>query len=82
MRDHMPDPNEYPLEDSEETGSTECYFFLRYRDSATVVYKVTVKVTVSLQLPSRFEAPKELLEPLGWFLRLRTSVVERQLHLG
>ena len=43
MREHMPDSDEYSLEDSEEAGSTESYFFLRYRDSATVVYKVAVK---------------------------------------
>ena len=43
IRDHMPDPAEYSLEDSEEAGSTESYYFLRHRDSATVVYKVAVK---------------------------------------
>ncbi len=42
MRDHLPDPDEYSLEDSEEQGDTQKYFFLRYRDSATVVYKVAV----------------------------------------
>ena len=41
MRDHLPDPDECALEDSEEeAGTTENYFFLRYRDSVTVVYKV------------------------------------------
>ncbi len=29
MRDHLPDAAEYSLEDSEEAGSTESYFFLR-----------------------------------------------------
>ncbi len=43
MRHHLPDPDEYSLEDSEEAGSTESYFFLRLRDSATVVYRVAVK---------------------------------------
>ncbi len=43
MRDHLPDPDKCSLEDSEEAGSTESYFFLRLRDSATVVYKVAVK---------------------------------------
>ncbi len=43
MRQHLPDPEECSLEDSEEAGSTESYFFLRYRDSATVVDKVAVK---------------------------------------
>ena len=43
IRDNMPDPAEYSFEDSEDAGSTECYFFLRLRDSATVVYKVAVK---------------------------------------
>ena len=36
VRDYPPDPDEFSLEDSEEAGSTENYFFLRYRDSATV----------------------------------------------
>ena len=31
------------LEDNEGEGSTQKYFFLRYLDSATVVYKVAVK---------------------------------------
>ncbi len=43
IRDNMPDPAEYSFEDTEEAGSTESYFFPRYRDSATVVYKVAVK---------------------------------------
>ncbi len=43
MRDHLPDPDEYSLEENEEAGDTQKYFFLRYRDSATVVYKVTVE---------------------------------------
>ena len=43
MRDLLPDPDEYSLEDSEEQGDTQKYFFLRHRDSATVVYKVAVK---------------------------------------
>ncbi len=43
MRDHLPDPDECSLEDTEEAGSTGSYFFLRYRDSATVVFKVAVK---------------------------------------
>ncbi len=43
IREHLPDPDGYSLEDSEEAGSTESYFFLRYRDSATVVHKVAVK---------------------------------------
>ena len=38
MRDHLPDPDAYSLEDSEEEeGGLQKYFFLRYRDSATVV---------------------------------------------
>ena len=43
MRDHLPDAAEYSLEDNEEEGATQSYFFLRHRDSATVVYKVAVK---------------------------------------
>ena len=43
MWEQVPDPAEYSFEDTEGVGSTESYFFLRYRDSATVVYKVAVK---------------------------------------
>ena len=43
MRDHLPDPDEYSLEENEEEGDKQKYFFLRYRDSAIVVYKVAVK---------------------------------------
>ncbi len=43
MRDHMPDPEQYSVEDNEEEGDTQSYFFLRLRDSATVVYKIAVK---------------------------------------
>ena len=43
IRDNMPDPAECSFEDTEEAGSTESYFFLRYRDSATVVYRIAVK---------------------------------------
>ncbi len=43
MLDHLPDPGEYSLEDSEDERDTQKYFLLRYRDSATVVYKVAVK---------------------------------------
>ena len=37
MREHMPDSDEYSLEDSEEAGSTESYFFLRYRNPHPLV---------------------------------------------
>ena len=43
MRGHLPDPGGHSLEDNEEQGDTQKYFFLRFRDSATVVYKVAVK---------------------------------------
>ncbi len=43
MRDHLPDPDECSLDDNEEEGDTQSYFFLRCHDSATVVYKVAVK---------------------------------------
>ncbi len=43
IRDNMPDPAECSLDDNEEQGDTQSYFFLRYRDSATVVYKFAVK---------------------------------------
>ena len=35
MRDHSPDPDECSLEDSEDKGNVQSYFFLRCRDSAT-----------------------------------------------
>ena len=43
MRDHLLDPDEYSLEDNEERRYEQLYFFLRYSDSATVVYRVAVK---------------------------------------
>ena len=43
MRDHMPDPDHFSFEDNEEEGDTQKYFFLRYRDRASVVYLVAVK---------------------------------------
>ena len=43
MRDHLPDPEQFGWQDNEEEGDTQSYFFLRYRDAATVVYKVAVK---------------------------------------
>ena len=43
MRDHLPDPEQLEWQDNEEEGDTRSYFFLRYGDSATVVYKVAVK---------------------------------------
>ena len=66
MRGHLPDPEEHSFEDSEETGGTGSYFFLRYRDSATVVYKVAVEdgnvVSVRLEVfygESHQEEPDE-----------------------
>jgi len=41
-RDHLPDPDEFSLEDNEERRREQRYFFLRYCDSATVVYRVAV----------------------------------------
>ena len=41
-RTTLPDPDHCSLEDNEEEGDTQSYFFLRHRDSATVVYKVAV----------------------------------------
>jgi hypothetical protein len=44
MREHhLPDPERFSLEDNEEHGDAQLNVFLRYRDSATVVYKVAVK---------------------------------------
>jgi hypothetical protein len=66
MRSHLPDPDEYSLEDNEEEGDTQKYFFLRLRDSATVVYNVAVKdgkvTSVRLEVyhgESREEEPDE-----------------------
>ena len=43
MRDHLPDPDVYSLEDNEERRFEQLYFFLRYRDGAMVLYRVRVK---------------------------------------
>ena len=83
IRDHMPDPAEYSFE---EAGTTESYFFLRYRDSATVVYKVAVtdrKVTsVRLEVyhgESSQEEPDEQVSS-GWRDDSFATSLERQ-HL-
>ncbi|MBN1459423.1 MAG: hypothetical protein JXA57_07790 [Armatimonadetes bacterium] len=43
IRDHMPDPDQFSLEDNEERRDEQLYYFLRYRDSAMVVYRIKVK---------------------------------------
>ncbi len=48
IRDNMPDPDECSLQDNEEGGDTQSYFFLRYRDSATVAYRVARFVLAGL----------------------------------
>ena len=71
MRDHLPDPNECSLEDSEEQADTQSYFFLRLRDSATVVYKVAVKdgkVTSVLQEVYHGESSQEEPDERKWLV--------------
>jgi hypothetical protein len=43
MLDHLLDPDKFSLEDNEERRDEQRYSFLRYRDSAMVVYRVKVK---------------------------------------
>jgi hypothetical protein len=71
MRDHLPDPDEFELHDSEEAGSTESYFFLRHRDSASVVYKVAVQdgiVTSVLQEIYYGESSQEEPDERKWLI--------------
>ncbi len=80
MRAHLPDAAEYSLEDSEEAGSTECYFFLRLRDSATVVYKVAVKdgkVTSVLQEIYHGEGSQEEPDERQWLVKPEGEERER-----
>ena len=59
MRDHLPDPDECCLEDTEEEGNTQSYLFLRHSDSATVVCKVAVKLEVYHDESSQEEPNEE-----------------------
>ena len=43
MREHMPDPDQFSLEDNDERGCELRYYFLRNRDSAMVVFRIRVK---------------------------------------
>ena len=43
MRDHMPSEDEFSLEDNDERGCEERFYFLRSRDSSMVVYRIRVK---------------------------------------
>ena len=72
IRDNMPDPEEYSFEDNEEEGSLQKYFFLRHRDSATVVYKVAVKdgeVTSVLQEVYHGEGSQEKPDDQRWLVK-------------
>ena len=72
IRDKMPDPADCSLEDNEEQGDTQSYFFLRLRDSATVVYKVAVKdgiVTSVLQEVYHGEGNQEEPDEQRWFVK-------------
>ena len=72
MRDHLPDAAECSLEDNEEQGGTQSYFFLRHRDSATVVYKVAVfdgKVTSVLQEVYHGEGSQEEPDERQWLVK-------------
>ena len=83
MRDHLPDAEDCSLEDSEEAGSTENYFFLRLRDSATVVYKVAVKdgkVSSVLQEVYHGESSQEEPDERKWLVKPEGQ--ERQRRKG
>ena len=72
MRDHLPDAAEYSLEDSEEAGSTEIYFFLRHQDSATVVFKIAVfdgKVNSVLQEIYHGESRQQKPDDKRWIVK-------------
>ena len=80
IRDNMPDPDEYSLEDSEEERALQKYFFLRYRDSATVVYKVAVKdgkVTSVLQEVYHGESSQEEPDERRWLVKPEGQERER-----
>ena len=67
----MPDPDECSLEVNEEEGDTQSYFFLRYRDSVIVVYKVAGedgKVTSVLQEVYHGEGSQEEPDEERWIL--------------
>ena len=72
IRDNVPDPEEYSFEDTEEACSTESYFFLRYRDSATIVYEVAVKdgkVSSVLQEVYHGEGSEEEPDERQWLVK-------------
>jgi len=80
IRDNMPDPDEYSLEDNEEEGDTQSYFFLRYRDSATIVYKVAVKdgkVSSVLQEFYYGEGSQEKSDERKWLVKPEGILKER-----
>ncbi len=80
IRDNMPDPAEYSFEDSEEAGSTESYFFLRHKDSATVVFKVAVKdgkVSSVLQEVYHGEGSQEEPDEQRWLVKRMARGVVR-----
>ncbi len=65
-------PSAVSLEDGEEAGSTESYVFLRYRDSATVVYKVAVKdgkISSVLQEVYHGESSEEEPDEQRWLVK-------------
>ena len=77
IRDNMPDPAECSLEDNEEEGDTQSYFFLRYRDSAIVVYKVAVKdgkVYHGQSSQEKPDAERWLVKPKAYGSRSRPSL--------
>ena len=91
MREHIPGPDEYSLEDDKEEGNTQKYFFLRYRDSATVVYKVAVRDGKVSSVVNRFpdnaiRRPFPLRprhqRPDPPLAEVQVAEEERLLHLG
>ena len=80
IREHLPDPDECSLEDNEEQGDTQSYFFLRHRDSASVVYKVAVKdgtVTSVLQEVYHGESRQEEPDERQWLVKPEGEERER-----
>ena len=58
MREHMPSEDEFSLEDNDERGCEERYYFLRGRDSAMVVYRIRVKGGRVVSVRRRYSSMK------------------------
>ncbi len=63
MRDHLPDPEEYSLDDNDEEEDAQPYFFLT--SSATVISRPSMRDRSSQELPASLDG--------GGRLRLRND---------